>query len=78
MKLINPTKLHTTVEGRAKTGEVAPRCLVTNVESWDGTTSATAQPAPMHYVYNDDGEIRPMTMLEMIDKGYFIIGRGPR
>ena len=78
MRLINPTKLNTTVEGRAKTGEVSTKGLVSHVERWDGRTAVTAQPAPMHYVYNDAGEIRPMTMPEMIAKGYFILGKGPR
>ena len=78
MKLLTPTKSNRTVEGRAKTGEVSPKGLVTHVERWNGATAATAQPAPMHWVYNDDGEVRPMTMPEMIAKGYFIVGRGPR
>ena len=77
MKLIDPTKTNTITEGRAKTGEVSTKGLVTHIESWSGRVAAIAQPAPMHYVYNDAGEIRPMTMPEMIAKGYFIVGRGP-
>ncbi len=77
MNLIDPTKTNTLVEGRAKSGEVSTKGLVTHEESWDGRTSALVQPAPMHYVYNDEGEIRPMTMPEMIAKGYFIVGKGP-
>ena len=78
MRLIDLTKTNRTVEGRATTGEVSTKGLVTHIESRDGRVAAIAQPAPMHYVYNDDGEIRPMTMPEMIDKGYFIIGKGPQ
>ena len=78
MILLNPTRTHTDEEGRAKTGEISPKGLVTHIEQWDGRTSAKAQPSPMHYVYNDAGEIRPMTMPEMIAKGYFIVGKGPR
>ncbi len=67
-----------TTEGIARTGEVSKRGTVSHKEHWDGRVAAQAGPAPMHYVYNDDGEIRPMTMPEMIAKGYFIVGSGPR
>ena len=77
MKLIVP-RPSTTTEGIARTGEVSKRGTVSHREEWDGRIAAQANPAPMHYVYNDDNEIRPMTMNEMIAKGYFIVGRGPR
>ncbi len=77
MRLIDPTATHTVTEGRAKTGEVSPKGLVTHREEWDGTTAVVAQPNAIHYVYDDTGEFRPMTMTEMIAKGYFIVGSGP-
>ena len=77
MKLIDPTATNTVTEGRAKTGEVSTKGLVTHRESWDGTTAVVAQPNAIHYVYDDEGEFRPMTMDEMIAKGYFIVGSGP-
>ena len=76
MKLITP-RTNITTEGIARTGEESPLGTVSHKEEWDGRIAAMARPAPMHYVYNDDGEIRPMTMPEMIDKGYFIVSKGP-
>ncbi len=76
MKLLK-RKPNITTEGIAHTGEVSKRGTVSHEEMWDGRIAAKANPAPMHYAYNDDGEIRPLTMSEMIDKGYFIIGKGP-
>jgi hypothetical protein len=75
--LIAP-RSNTTTVGIAATGEVAPRGTVTHTEEWTGEVAATARPAPLHWAYNDAGEIRPLTMAEMIAKGYFIIGKGPR
>ncbi len=76
MRLITPRTNVTTV-GRAKTGEVSKKGLVTHAEEWGGRVAVLTQPAPIRYGYNDAGKIRPLTMAEMIDRGYFIIGRGP-
>ncbi len=78
MRLLTPTRTNTITEGRAKTGEVSTKGLVSHREEWDGTTAVLAQPNTIHYVYDDYGEFRPMTMPEMIAKGYFVLGRGPR
>ncbi len=78
MRLLTPTKTNTVTEGRAKTGEVGPKGLVSHTETWSGTVAAVAAPATIHYCYDDDGTFRKLTMLEMIAKGYFVIGRGPR
>ena len=67
-----------TTEGIATTGEEHPRGTVSHKEYWDGRVAAMARPAPIHYGYNDAGEIRPLTMDEMIEKGYFIVGKGSR
>ncbi|MCH8211273.1 MAG: hypothetical protein IIB99_07855 [Planctomycetes bacterium] len=76
MQLITP-RTNITTEGIARSGEVSERGTVSHKEMWDGRVAVMARPAPMHYVYNDDGEIRPMTMPEMIAKGYFIVSKGP-
>lgn len=65
------------VEGVAKTGEVSPKGLVAHTEHWDGRVAAEAGPSTLRYVIEKNGRIRPMTFKEMVDKGYFIIGRGP-
>ncbi len=77
MKLIQPTRTNTTTEGRARTGEVGPKGLVTHRETWAGNTAVVAQPGTIHYCYDDDGNFRKLTMVEMVAKGYFILGRGP-
>lgn len=76
MKLITP-RTRVTTEGVAQTGEISPKGTVTHAEEWNGDTAVMTRPAPIHYGYNDAGEIRPLTMAEMIDRGYFIIGKGP-
>ncbi len=76
MRLLTP-RSNTVTEGRALTGEVSPKGLVTHVEEWSGEVAAIAQPATMHWIYDDDELLRPMTMPEMISMGYFIIGKGP-
>ena len=70
-------KVNTTVEGRAKSGEVSPKGLVAHTEDWQGRIRAASAPAAMRYIKTPDG-IRPMTMREMIDRGYFIVGKGPK
>ena len=78
MKLIQPTRTNTTTEGRAKTGEVGPKGLVSETETWAGNVAAVAAPGTIHYCYDNDGNFRKLTMIEMVAKGYFILGRGPR
>ena len=70
-------KTHTTVEGRAKSGEVSPQGLVAHTEDWQGRIRAKAAPSTIRYIKTPDG-IRPMTMAEMIGRGYFIVGKGPK
>lgn len=70
-------KVNRTVEGRAKTGEVSPKGLVAHVEDWQGRIRATAAPSTIRYIKTPDG-VRPMTMSEMIERGYFIVGTGPK
>ena len=57
---------------------MSPKGLVTHREDWEGRVAVVAEPNAIHYVYTDAGEFRPMTMPEMIAKGYFFIGTGPR
>ncbi len=78
MRLLTTTKTNTVTTGRAKTGEVGPKGLVTHRETWAGNVAAVAAPATIHYTYDDDGNFRKLTMVEMVAKGYFILGRGPR
>lgn len=77
VKLLQPTRTNTVTDGRAETGEVGPKGLVSHTEEWSGRTAAVAQPGTIHYCYDDDGAFRLLTMGEMIAKGYFILGRGP-
>ena len=70
-------KTHTTVDGRAKSGEVSPQGLVAHTEDWQGRIRAKAAPSTIRYIKTPDG-IRPMTMAEMIGRGYFIVGKGPK
>ncbi len=76
MRLVTP-RVRVTTEGVAATGETSPKGTVTVREAWDGRVAAAARPAGVHYGYNDAGEIRKLTMDEMIERGYFIIGKGP-
>lgn len=69
-------KVNRTVEGRAKTGEVSPKGLVAHTEDWEGRVAAEAAPATIRLIRTRDG-VRPMTMPEMIERGYFIVGKGP-
>ena len=64
------------VSGVAKTGEVSPKGTVTHIEHWDDRVSVDAGPAGIHYIQDGDG-IRPMTFPELVEHGYFIVGRGP-
>lgn len=67
-----------TVDGRATTGEVSRKGLVAHTESWDGRIHAEAAPAGIRLVADPDGTIRPMTFKESVERGYFILGRGPK
>lgn len=70
-------KTNTVVEGVSKRGEVSPKGVVAHTEDWDGRVAATLGPVAIRYVREPDGHIRPMTMQEMIDRGYFVVARGP-
>ena len=67
----------TRIEGRARTGEVSRQGLVSHTEHWDGRVSANVQRSTIRYVRDRDGTVRPMTMAEMVAKGYFTLGQGP-
>jgi hypothetical protein len=70
-------KTNTVVEGVSKKGEISPQGVVAHTEDWEGRLAATVGSAAIRYVRDPDGRIRPMTMQEMIDRGYFIVARGP-
>lgn len=70
-------KTNTTVAGVSKSGEVSPKGVVAHTEDWEGRIAATAAPAGIHYIRDPDGTIRKMTFKELVDHGYFIVGRGP-
>lgn len=76
MNLITP-RTRVRVDGIAKSGEVSPKGTVTHFDHWDDTVAVMTEPAAIHYAYNDNNEIRPLTMDEMIERGYFIVGKGP-
>ncbi len=69
---------NTTVTGRARTGEIAKRGLVAHTEDWEGRVAALGAPAAIRYIKVGDAPPRPMTMKEMIERGYFVLGRGPK
>ena len=65
------------VDGKAKTGEVSQRGLVAHTEDWEGRIKADAAPNTIRYIH--DGERwRKMTFQEMVERGYFILGSGPK
>ncbi len=70
-------KTHTVTTGVAKTGEESTKGTVEHTEDWEGRIAATAKPAPIRMMVEPDGRVRRMTMPEMIERGYFIVGRGP-
>lgn len=70
-------KTNTTVEGVATTGQISPEGLVAHTEDSEGRVSVTAAPAAVRYIRDPDGTIRPMTLDEMIDRGYFHLASGP-
>lgn len=68
---------NTVVEGVAKTGEISPKGTVAHTEDREGRVSVLAAPAPIRWVRDPDGTLRPKTMKEMIRDGQFLIGVGP-
>ncbi len=70
-------RTNTVVTGKAKTGEVSVKGLVAHTETWDGRIAATVGQNTIRYVRNPDGTIRPMTFRESVERGHFILGRGP-
>lgn len=73
------TRTNRTTEGRARTGEVSPKGLVAHTEHWDGRVAADAAPGPIHWGYSVGGKyFRPLTFRELVEKGYFILGSGPK
>ena len=71
-------RTHTVVEGVAASGEVSRQGVVATTEDWDGRKSVVAGPATVHSRYeHSTGEVRPLTMDELIDRGLFVVGSGP-
>lgn len=69
---------HLVTEGVAKTGEVSPKGTVTHAEHWDGRVAADVQMVTMRYEYSaKTGRFRQLTFKELVERGYFIIGKGP-
>ena len=66
------------VDGRAKTGEVSPQGLVAHTEDWEGRIAADVAPGTVRYIRDPDGTWRKMTFKEMVERGYFILGKGPK
>ncbi len=75
--LPDPPRTNTIFEGVAETGEVSTKGTVAHTEDWEGRIMATALPATIRYIRDPDGRIRPMTMPELVDHGFFIVGTGP-
>ena len=70
---------HRTTEGVASTGEISPKGTVSHVEDWEGRIAAEAAPGGLHWGYSvSTGLYRPLTFKELVEKGYFIIGKGPQ
>ena len=68
---------NTVVEGEARTGEISPKGLVSHTEDWEGRVQAAAAPSAIRYIREPDGHLRPLTFKEMVDRGYFIVAKGP-
>lgn len=69
---------HRTVEGVARTGEVSPQGTVAHTEDWDGRVAADVRLVTMRYEYSKStGRIRQLSFKELVDRGYFILGKGP-
>lgn len=68
---------NTTVEGIAGSGQVSPKGLVAHTEDSEGRISVTAAPSAIRYIREPDGTVRPMTLKEMVDRGYFHVASGP-
>lgn len=67
-----------TTTGIAASGEISPAGTVSQTEDHEGRVAVEARPATMRAIRDPDGIVRLMTMDEMIAKGYFIVGKGPR
>ena len=70
-------RTHKVVTGVARTGEISPKGVVTHTETWDDRVKAEVGPAAIRYLREPDGHIRPLTFKEQVERGYFIVGRGP-
>jgi hypothetical protein len=70
---------NTHVAGVAQSGEISDRGMVAHTEDWEGRIASKALPPTVRYVRDPSHPrgARPMTMQEMIDRGLFILGRGP-
>ena len=71
------TRTNRVTTGIAQTGEVSRKGTVTHVEHWDDRVDAVVGPATVRYLREPDGTIRPLTFAEQVDRGYFVVGRGP-
>ena len=71
------TRTHKVVTGIAESGEMSEKGTVTHTETWDDRVAVDAAPAGIRYLREPDGTIRPLTFQEQVDRGYFIVGRGP-
>lgn len=68
----------TKVTGRADSGEISPKGLVSETEDWEGRVEAVAAPATIRWKWDrTERRFRPMTMQEQIDRRGFIRGMGP-
>ncbi len=70
-------RTHKIVTGVAESGEMSEKGTVTHTETWDDRVAATVGPVGIRYLREPDGTIRPLTFQEQVDRGYFIVGRGP-
>jgi hypothetical protein len=67
----------TIIEGRARSGEISPKGLVSHTEYWDDSVKVKAVPGTVRVVVEPDGRLRNMTMAEMLERGSFFLGKGP-
>lgn len=72
-------RTHRVTEGVAKTGEISPKGTVSHIESWDGRVAAEVAPVGLRYEFSvSTGRLRQLTFKEMVERGYFILGKGPK
>lgn len=67
---------HYVTDGIARSGEVSPKGTVTHAEDWEGRVSAHVLPGTQRWLW-DGRRLRQMTFKEMVERGYFILGKGP-